>query len=190
MPASLTDITAPTAARLMNPTEYGICEDVFGSTLPFRARIIITNGLGGYNRPFTVPTSLVTTLLGAAASGFMAPVTSAIGYLTSFVNLAYLMNVGSAYADMSSSNTDLLVHETSHVWQGKNSLFALSYVFNSALHQCIRGNAAYNYTTGQAWSSYNAEQQASIIEDWYKHGKSESDSRWPYIRDHVRRGDA
>ena len=190
MPANLTDIVVPTSARMMNAAEYRIVEGVFGSTLPFRIRIIITNGLGGYRRPFTIPTSLATTALGAAASGFLAPVTAALGYATSFINLGYLMNVGSAYPDMSSSNTDLLVHETAHVWQGKNSTFAMTYVFNSAISQCLRGTGAYSYTAGQSWGSYNAEQQASIIEHWYVAGKPTSGDLWPYIRDHVRIGDA
>ncbi|REJ76418.1 MAG: hypothetical protein DWQ47_12500 [Acidobacteria bacterium] len=188
--ADLTDITVPTQARIMSSAEYRIVESVYDDTLPFRIRIMVTNGLGGYNRPFTIPTSLVTTLLGAAASGFLAAAATIGGYLGSIVNMGYLMNVGSAFPDMSSSNTDLLVHETAHVLQGKNSVFAQSYVYDSAINQCIRGNAAYNYTAGQDWSSYNAEQQASIIEHWYTSGKPTSGSLWPYIRDHVREGDA
>lgn len=188
--AELSDITVPSQARLMNSDEYEIVEEVYGDTLPWRIRIIVTNGLGGYNRPFTIPTSLVTTILGSAGSGFLAPIAAVGGYLSSVVNAGYLMNVGSAYPDMSKSNTDLLVHETAHVWQGKNSLFAQSYVYNSALNQCVRGNAAYHYTAGSAWGSYNAEQQASIVEDWYLAGKPQSGNLWPYIRDHVRTGDA
>lgn len=184
------EITAPTSARFMNQSEYDIVERVTGDTLPYRVRIIITNGLGYNNRPFTIPTSLVTTLLGVAASGFLAPVAALGGYLTSFMNLAYLMNVGSAYSDMSSSNTGLLVHETMHVWQGKNSVFAQSYVYDSAISQCMRGLAAYKYTAGSAWSTYNVEQQADIVEDWFLAEEPESGDLWGYIRDHVRKGDA
>jgi hypothetical protein len=100
------------------------------------------------------------------------------------------MNVGDAYSDMSSSNTDLLVHESTHVWQGKNSLFAQSYVYDSCISQCIRGTGAYRYSAGSSWSSYNVEQQASIVEDWYVSGEPTSGNLWPYIRDHVREGDA
>lgn len=188
--ANLTDITIPTSARLMNSDEYQIVDRVYGGTLPYRMRIIITNGLGGYNRPFTIPTSLVRTILGSAASGFLAPVAALGGYLTSFINLGYLMNVGSAYPDMSRSNTDLLVHETCHVWQGKNSALAQTYVFDSAINQCIRGTGAYDYTAGQPWGSYNSEQQASIVEDWFLAHEPESGDLWHYIRDNVRTGDA
>lgn len=188
-------ISAPTGARFMNLQEYEIVTRVFGNTLPARQRIIITNGAGLNGRAFTIPTSLIRTILGTAAATMVAgPVGllagTASGYLTSFINLAYLMNVGSAYPDMSTSNTDLLVHETAHVWQGKNSSLALTYVFNSCVSQCIRGGAAYGYTPGQAWSSYNVEQQASIVEDWFVSGEPQSGNLWGYVDNHVRKGDA
>ena len=46
---------------------------------------------------------------------------------------------------------------------------------NSLLHQGVgRGdhhgnrNYAYEYKYGKAWDDYNVEQQAMIVEDWYK----------------------
>jgi len=74
----------------MSLPEYDIVTRVFGDTLPYRFRIIITDGAGLDNRPFTIPTSLVTTLLGAAGAGFLGV---AAGYLTRFINVSYLMNV-------------------------------------------------------------------------------------------------
>ena len=181
-------ITVPTSARFMTSGEYQIVSGVFGNTLPWRQRIIVTNGAGLQNRPFTIPTALVRVLLGAAATGFLAPITAALGSLTSFINLGYLMNVGSAYSSLGSGHKGLLVHETAHVWQGKNSTLALSYVFNSCLNQCMRGGAAYNYTPGKNWSDYNVEQQASIVEDWFNNGKPTSGPLWGYIDNYVRKG--
>lgn len=181
-------ITIPTSVRLMSNAEYQIVQRVFGNTLPWRQRIIVTNGAGAQNRPFTIPTSLIRVLLGAAATGFLAPITAAVGSLTTFINLGYVMNVGSAYSSLDSTHQDLLVHETAHVWQGKNSTLAMSYVFNSCLNQCLRGSAAYNYTAGQNWSSYNVEQQASIVEDWFKSGEPTSGALWGYIDNYVRKG--
>ncbi len=181
-------ITVPTQARLMNPKEYEIVTRVMGDTLPYRVRIIITNGAGVDQRPFTIPTSLVTTLLGAAANPFLAPVLAIAGYASSFINAGYLMNVGSAYSDMASGDTSLLVHETTHVWQGKNSNFALSYVFSSCLSQCVLGKKAYDYTAGKDWSSYNVEQQAHIVEDWFGSGEPQSGDLWDYIQNYVRKG--
>jgi len=181
-------ITVPTSARLMTTPEYQIVTRVFGSTLPWRQRIIVTNGAGLNNRPFTIPTALVRIMLGAAATGFLAPITAALGSLTSFINIGYLMNVGSAYSNLGKAHKGLLVHETAHVWQGKNSTLALSYVFGSCLDQCIRGSGAYSYTPGRNWSDYGTEQQASIIEDWFIGGERTSGPLWGYIDGYVRRG--
>jgi hypothetical protein len=52
-----------------------------------------------------------------------------IGYFTSFANLAYIMNVGSVCDSDMSTTPDAsrtLVHEMTHVWQGKHSLYALT----------------------------------------------------------------
>jgi hypothetical protein len=180
------DISVPTSGRFMSESEYNIVSRVFGDTLPWRVRIIVTNGAGLEGRPFTIPSSLITTLGATAAAGFIG---AAAGTASSFLNMAYFMNVGDAYPDLT-KHKNLLVHETAHVWQGKNSSLALSYVFSSCISQCVRGSGAYNYTSGSAWSSYNAEQQASIVEDWFKNGEPTSGTLWGYIRDHVREGDA
>lgn len=162
-------------------------EQVFGNTLPYRHRIAITNGAGIDGRAFTIPTSLITTLLGTIATGFAGIIT---GYLTSSVNAGYLINVGDKYDSLDGNDKDLLVHETTHVWQGKNSSLALSYVFDSCLNQYTSGQGAYNFVAGHSWSFYNVEQQASIVEKWFAAGSNQSDVLFRYIRDHVRKGDA
>jgi hypothetical protein len=202
----------------MNDAEWEIVTGVYNSSnLPFKQRIFVTDGLGGDNAPFTIPTSLISSLpavlataLGGAVLGgpagaaLAAAVGSGAASLASFVNAAYIMNVGpNAYTDMSvdypdlatpNRYRDLLVHETCHVWQGKNSTFALSYVFGSAYNQCkgiLSGasrNAAYNYRPLGDWGSYNPEQQAKLVEDWYDAGEHGSGDLWPYIRDFVRKG--
>jgi len=86
------------------------------------------------------------------------------------------------------------VHELTHVWQGSNSTSATTYVHNSLMNQCRSEfgtgshGGAYGYTPGGIWSAYNAEQQASIVEDWYVSGMPESGPLWPYIRNNVRTG--
>ena len=145
----------------MSPVEYHIVSGVFGATLPYRARILVTDAAGMDGRAFTIPTSLVSTLLGMAPGAFM--IGAAVGgYLGSFLNLAYLMNVGADYDTLGTSQQRLLVHETTHVWQGKNSTLALTYVFSSVINQGLYGGSAYSYTAGQPWRSYNAEQQALV----------------------------
>jgi hypothetical protein len=204
----------------MNDAEWDIVTGVYNSgNLPFRQRIFITDALGGGDRPFTIPTSLISSLPSVLASAFagalagpagaalMTAISSGAAWLSSFVNLGYIMSVGpGAYRDMTADYPNprpprtvgdyrnLLVHETAHVWQGKNSVFALSYVFGSAYSQCAASlgggttSGAYGYTAGLPWGNYNPEQQASIIEDWYAAGQPGSGTLWPYIRDFVRQG--
>ncbi|MCA8906651.1 MAG: hypothetical protein KDA64_01915 [Rhodospirillaceae bacterium] len=200
---------APTTARWMNDDEWEIVTRVFTSDkLPYKQRIFVTDALGAYNAPFTIPTSLVSSLPAVLASGFgggliggpagaalAGMVGGAVSYILSAVNAGYLMNVGTAaQQNMATYDPDLLVHETAHVWQGRNSTFALTYTIESALNQCagIAGGsgrgAAYAYTPGHAWSSYNPEQQAKIVEHWYAAGEPTSGALWPYVRDYVRRG--
>ena len=167
----------PRHARWPLNSEWTILARVFGSTLPFRQRVFLTDGLGGDDAPFTIPTSAISALppllasayagglFGPAGAALSAAITGAAVYLFSSVNLAYIVNVGPGpYPDMSSGTytvgpytlerNHLLVHELTHVWQGKNSIFALSYVISSAYSQCrgmvsgggIRGRAAaYSY---------------------------------------------
>ena len=214
---------APRQARWPLDSEWTILTRVFGSTLPFRQRIFITDGLGGADAPFTIPTSAISalpavfasalggTLLGGpAGAALSAAITGAAAYLLSAVNLAYIVSVGPGpYPDISSGTytvgsytlerNHLLVHELTHVWQGKNSIFSLSYVISSAYNQCrgmlsgggVSGrSAAYSYMPLQAWSAYNAEQQASLVEAWFAAGEPTSGDLYPYIRDYVRRGRA
>ena len=38
---------------------------------------------------------------------------------------------------------------------------------------------------GLDWDEYNAEQQASIVEDWYWHGQTTTDPLYGYVRDQI-----
>ena len=211
---------APSKGRFLNQAEWDILHSVYQGTLPLRYRILITDGLGGGNRPFSIPTSAISvlTIPAAAQAAYTGLITANLGSLgdglnklsnaTGFmgalalpsqlagvVNLGYIVSVGSAaYADMSVSHRALLVHELAHVWQGSNSRSSTTYVANSVMNQCrsdltIGGTtSAYDFTPGSNWRTYNAEQQASIIEKWYVDGMPTSGDLWPYIRDYVRRG--
>jgi hypothetical protein len=178
----------PTQIRPISSMEYHIVSGVFGTTLPHRSRILITDGAGLDGRAFTIPTSFLSLVPGVNPALFLP--TAIAGYLGSAINVAYLINVGRFYGALTTTRQGLLIHETSHVWQGKNSTFALTYVFNSVLSQCLHGVRAYSYTAGQPWKSYNAEQQAMIIEDWFIKGQPKTGPLYPYIVNHVQKGDA
>jgi hypothetical protein len=206
-------------ARWMSDAEWDIVDRVFGSTLPWRRRIFVTDFSGLKDTPFTIPTSALTAIpevlagmyLGGSAGGAIyGPAGAVLGGIlgglagvgvaevTSVFNVAYLMNVGTAYPDMARFYSALLVHETTHVWQGKNDIFALTYVLSSVKNQ-LAGMAAgggyggraaaYDYNPlGRPWGAYNAEQQAHLVEDWFGSGEPTSGPLWPYIRDYVRKG--
>jgi len=205
----------PTRFRLLTDAEWTIVTRVFtADKLPYRWRVVITDGAGVDGRPFTIPTSLLTT---AAPAAFTAAVTKnpliaaivavpsgLIGTALSFMNAGFIMSVGATcYGNLTARDTSdqdadaaaLLVHEMTHVWQGRNSKLALTYVWESVISQCrgaISGggtSAAYDYTPGAVWTSMNPEQQAHAVEDWfYKDSESTTVQRFDYIRDFVRKG--
>jgi hypothetical protein len=211
----------PTSVRLLNAAERQIVDRVFtADRLPANFRIAITNGAGVDGRPFTIPTSLITAAIPAA---FFALVTrnpilvalaavggAFLGSVSSFVNMGYVMSVGpDMYGDLTATNRSVqdrdaqatLVHEMTHVWQGKNSRLAMSYVWGSVISQC-RGaasgattDAAYEYHLPMPWRDMNPEQQAKLVEDWFWQDRESTtpqsaggSGRFEYIRDFVRRG--
>jgi hypothetical protein len=213
----------PTSARWMNDAEWEIVTRVFTpAELPFRAQIVVTNGQGAGNSPNTgnmsIPTSLLGTILGggslaaiggvaggalagpkgAAIIGFLGAVSGAVqGYLSSLGPQGYILLIGPRrFAGMEKDRTSrkVLVHESTHVWQAKNSWFAMSYVVDSIVTQLagiVAGTGPtgnYGYTAGAPWSSYNAEQKADIVRDWFDSGEPTTGLLWPYIRDYVRKG--
>jgi hypothetical protein len=177
----------PTKVRMMNGLEYQIARSVFGSTLPHPARILITNAAGLNGRAFTIPSSAFLTVFGINPATLLPSLLGS--YIGSAINLAYFMNVGRDYGVLTTSRQHLLIHETTHVWQGKNSSLALSYVFDSVLKQGLHGAMAYSFKPGQPWKSYNAEQQAAIVEAWFVSGRPTTGPLYPYIVNHVQKGD-
>ena len=103
---------------------------------------------------------------------------------------SYLVNIGpDGFVDASSAAIDqTLIHELTHVWQGVHRSHPLAYIFDSLHNQARLGSDAYGYVAGADWSSYGAEQQAMIVEDWYRLGMNEADPMFRYIRDNIRAG--
>jgi len=150
----------PRNFRHLATKEIEIAKSVFQKTIPY-SRVIISDGLGYDDRKFTVP---------EAVSG------------------NYILHVGDGYYGMSRLPEDkaLLIHELVHVWQGEHASWRWSYVFRSGWHQAKGDAYKYDINNLQSWSSYNPEQQAQIVEDWFTLGMSESDARFPFIRFWIR----
>src|SRR5215475_355369 len=101
---------APTKVRLLRDAEWKIVERVFtADKLPYRWRLLVTDGAGANGRAFTIPTSLLTM---AAPVAFFAAVmknplitaivavgSAAVGTVFSFANAGYIMSVGPDFYD-------------------------------------------------------------------------------------------
>jgi hypothetical protein len=88
---------------------------------------------------------------------------------------------------------DTFIHELTHVWQGYHGVLGWAYMAQSMIAQGYAlltqhdRNVAYRYTPGEPWGSYNVEQQARIVQDWFLEGmKTTDDVRYPYIANHIR----
>lgn len=155
----------PTRVRPLTAAEISLARTVFRDTINY-GLVRITDALGLNNAPWTSNTPPI-----------------------------YMMNVGSNYSSLTSTNArrNLFIHELTHVWQGQH---LVPFMLNSAAHQSLSvinngGNVAargdaYSYTLGRPWGQYNVEQQASIVADWFVRGRQTSDSRYRYIRDNIR----
>jgi hypothetical protein len=157
--------------RLITNKEADQARKVFRETLPYGA-IWISNGLGFDQRPYTIPHP---TRLGS--------------YVIHFGPDGFANALGDPTVAGIRPTEVTFIHELAHVWQGHNSRFPPWYVFDSVWHQASQGGSAYAYTPGQNWSSYNCEQQAKIVGDWWNPrigGANPRDPRFPYVRDNIR----
>jgi hypothetical protein len=181
--------------RSLTVAEQNVLKGVFVNTVPVD-KIIVTSIPGKDNRPFTIPGSLVISL--SPFIPLAGPVIALSG-LVLHLQDKYLINVGGMYSDQSllPSTYDtnkhelkgsMLVHESTHVWQGVNGAFSWWYVFDSLYNQAQSGSHAYDVdeTHLQTWDSYGVEQQAHLVEDWYSRGSQINDVCYPFIRDNIR----
>jgi len=167
-------------------------QKVYQATIPYD-QVLISDGSGGGNRPFTLPTRVPTSML--------FNVDSAEG--------KYVIHAGDGYYGLTRSNgyKNTLIHELAHVWQGEH--WSSPYWVNSLGMQAAWALAgaldklggydepgddddhdayAYDKVDLWDWDDYHAEQQAQIIEDWYKGGMKKNpddDFRFYYVRRHI-----
>jgi hypothetical protein len=172
----------PKNARYLATKEEAIARSVFKNTIPYN-QILISDGLGDEDKPFTVPTSIPLNL------PFCANFNVKGG--------KFVIHAGEGYYGMSSRQADkeLLIHELVHVWQGSNDTsWSWAYVIFSVKDQLLAGRKAYEYDARRLkpWNDYGPEQQAQIVEDWYAAGMKTfdpdteaGDRRFYYIKKHI-----
>ena len=153
-----------THGRILSPDERALATRVFGPTLPPWGRILVDDGLGFHDAPYTLD----------GPPGF------------------YVIHIGpKAYPDCTSTALlpgfgridAIFIHEMTHVWQyGKGYNVKLSSMWAQTAGE------GYGYVSGKPWDDYNVEQQAAIVEDWYTGGMSPKAAEFPYIDKVIRTG--
>jgi hypothetical protein len=157
--------------RGLNSDELIICERVFSNALtrPFlSSKVMLYNGLGAGNRPFTsIDIGIGRYEIYIGASAFDPKARLTLDYKA------------------------CLVHEMTHVWQMHHSWFGAVWI-SSAVNQACRQGHAYLYGEGNLgkkdWDDFGAEEQAQIVEDWFRNGLHSSDPRFQYIHKNIRNG--
>ena len=134
--------------RPLREDEIAIGKSVFGDTVPFD-KVMVTNLTGVGGRAFTIPG------------------TDGMTYI----------NVGSDYDNLIGAISksypmagQLLSHELTHAWQIAHATFLPGLLCSMVINQERNtfGDSVYKYEgPGPDWGSYNAEQQASIVDDWF-----------------------
>ncbi len=139
--------------RPMLPEEITTAQTVFGSTIPYN-KIRFTNLNLQPGRAFTAPGVDGNTYcnFGALFSGITNP-------MTAVKNDAY------------KAPGELMIHELAHAWQIAHNSFWPGFICSALVNGTEKkfGDNVYQYSPppGPPWSSYNLEQQASIVNEWF-----------------------
>lgn len=155
----MTIIRLPTKRRFLTSQEKAVATSVFQDSLPNLGMIMITDGLGIDDRPYA-------TEGGVTFSLHLGPnvYPNAVDKTKKFGEATY---------------DELFIHEMTHAWQYAKGYFVIT---SSVIGQSCFGNGYdVNVGAGKSWSDYNVEQQATIVERWYKRGRSSRDVLYPYI---------
>jgi hypothetical protein len=148
--------------RKLKPNEVHVALKVFRHTVPYND-ILISDGYGVGDRPFTVPISLPVPLL----------------RLPPFYRERYVIHAGDYYKGMGLNGTqdarETLIHELTHVWQGEHATSAY-WLFCLAAQELTDAPYVYDKDFYQSdWEFYDMEQQAQIVEDWFHDGMKSYD---------------
>ena len=167
-------------SRPINGDEVALARQVFGEQLPYE-QIHIANFYlpGNEGVPVTV-----------ASGTAVIPIKSLTQYTIYFGPTVFRDGA------QTPGIRNTFIHELTHVWQGHHSTFSWEFMADSLLAQgralIVHGdrNKAYDFVAGETWDSYNVEQQANIVENWFANGMNTSDPLYVYITDNIRAGRA
>ncbi len=156
--------------RTMTLEEWRLAQSVFGDTLPPLDKIILTNlsGLGG--RAFAAPNFARQCLLNLG-DGYDDPIRW--------------------HPDSYRKDGQVLIHELTHAWQIQHSSFVPGLVCEGITNQAINSLVENVYEPepgGKDWSDYNLEQQATIVDRWFRDGSDPNHPYFRYIEGNIRLG--
>ena len=166
------------ASRLLKPSEVEFARKVFEDQVPYNKVHLASYFLPGNDG---VPVTL-------ASVSSLIPVHSMRSY-----TIYFGPDVFRDGADQPKFR-DTFIHELTHVWQGYHSGLGWEYMVESMVAQghavITQGNRnrAYDYKPGEPWDSYNVEQQALLVQDWFRNGMRTDDERYTYIVNNIRAG--
>lgn len=181
--------------RSLRESERNLLMTVFGHSVP-ADQILIASFCGPTGRPMCV-SGLVFQWVVASACPPLLPLMM-VGSLAIKLHSKYILCLGpNGYNDAINYRMkyitvmdpdgvarrgaqrvpgEALVHEFAHAWQGIHYVLAQQYMCDSILEQTahtFQKDSAYYYYYKEykQFHEYNAEQQANIVEDWYKYSR-------------------
>ncbi len=190
--AAAAALGAPTGAALIFGTVAGVAAgavsyELIDSRPIAQAEIVLARTVFGNTIPYDQV--MLTSLSGLGGRAFAAP----------GVDGKIYCNLGNAYANPLAPGGyphyraagQLLIHELTHAWQIAHSGFLpglmCSFVVNQADHTF--GDHVYQYgPAGPAWLTFNLEQQAAIVDQWFGGKMDKTSPYYRYIRDDILHG--
>jgi hypothetical protein len=144
--------SAGSRTRELSDEEYNWANnEVFAGSLPPRDRIVLTDTIGGGNRAFTFPRFDGKITLNMGPEAFADP-------------RQYHVANGRRKVG------EVFIHELVHAWQIAHTPMDLSLMADALASKVCEaaGDNPYHYDgPGAAYGSFNLEQQAQIISDWF-----------------------
>jgi hypothetical protein len=146
--------------RLLTDKEVAFAHTVFGDTIPY-SRVIVTNLIGVSSRAITVPNADSDILLNIGAGHDVSLDT-------------YVPSGSTKYT----TPGELLIHELTHAWQIAHAPFVHDYFWSGVKDQ-LSGSSSYQYGPADlAWSDFDIEAQATIVNEWFS-GSISNCASWP-----------
>jgi hypothetical protein len=178
--AALSDIKH----RAMTKEERAFASKVFMDKIPFD-RITLTNMSHGGGRAYTIPSIDGSILVNLDDAPYDNPATYSD------------QRLGSDYSQPGS----LFIHELTHAWQIANTSFVPGLIYDVSSNYSYHSGGDESHRldniewSRQPWSSFNLEQQAHIVDDWYgvfcndlESFNALNDPAFHFISDNIRAG--